>query len=102
MNNYKCCCENNDNDQTMLAEMESFIEQKLDDDLVFIVAFGRNGKVLPLRANKVTSRKIDFNQESIKTSKITNIKSGTLVSYVGSDVCYWGFDGVGEEFVHPH
>lgn len=100
MSEYKCCCDNFD--PILSEEVEQFIEEKLDDDLVFLVAFGKNGKALPLRPKAVKSRKIDFTIDIIETTKITNAKCCSLTSYVGSDKCLWTFDGTHEEFEHPH
>lgn len=100
MGDYKCNCDSDD--PVLSEEVEKCIEEKLGEELLFLVAFGIDGKAVTLRPESVAARKIDFKTESISTTSITDASSASLVSYAGSHKCVWIFNGTYEEYTHPH
>ncbi len=94
MKEHQC---NNDSIPTLSEEAAQEI---LGDNLVFLVAFGADGKAIPFRPKRVNARILDLNNFPIQTEQIFKIEPAALVTYSGSTKCTWKHGGVEYEFWH--
>jgi hypothetical protein len=93
---------NNDKIPTLSNTTVKEIEEVLGEEPVFVVAFGVNGKSVPIRPELVEGEILDLEKAPITTEQIFQIESFSLVGYKGSHICAWRHRGILYRFRHGH
>ncbi len=92
----------NDKIPTLSNAAVKEIQGVLGEDPVFVVAFGVNGKSIPIHPESVEGKILNLENSSITTDQIFQMKSFSLIGYKGSHVCAWKHGGVLYQFRHRH